>query len=73
MGPRAGLVKQSHNPPVEAQGKRRYRSYLFTTSALDGVNGQSHAPAALYPREGTPDTHCTGVWVCPEIRSGHRG
>jgi hypothetical protein len=38
------------NTPMETQGKRRYNSYLFTTSALDGVGGQRHAPAALYPR-----------------------
>jgi hypothetical protein len=31
-----------------------YSSYSFTTSALDGVSGQHHAPAALYPRERTP-------------------
>jgi hypothetical protein len=29
-------VKQSHNTPVKAQGERRYSSYSFTTSALDG-------------------------------------
>jgi hypothetical protein len=28
-----------------------------------GVSGQRHAPAALYSRERTPDTHCTGGWV----------
>jgi hypothetical protein len=28
---------------------RRYSSYSFTTSALDGVSGQRHAPAALLP------------------------
>jgi hypothetical protein len=28
-----------------------------------GVSGQRHAPAALYPREKTPGTHCTGGWV----------
>jgi hypothetical protein len=30
-----------------------------------GVSGQRHDPAALYPRERTPDTHCTGGWVGP--------
>jgi hypothetical protein len=30
-----------------------------------GVSGQSHAPAALYPGERTPGTHCTGGWVGP--------
>jgi hypothetical protein len=30
-----------------------------------GVSGQRHAPAALYPRERTPGTYCTGDWVGP--------
>jgi hypothetical protein len=34
------------------------------TTALVGVRGQRHAPAALYPRE-RPGTHCTGGWVGP--------
>jgi hypothetical protein len=34
---------------------RRYSSYSFTTSVLDGVSGQHHAPAALSPPgTGTP-------------------
>jgi len=33
-------------------------------SALEGVSGQQHAPAALYPRE-RPGTHFTGGWVGP--------
>jgi hypothetical protein len=28
-----------------------------------GVSGQRHASAALYPRERTAGTHCTGGWV----------
>jgi len=32
------------------------------TAALEGVKGQRHAPAALYPRE-RPGTHFTGGWV----------
>jgi hypothetical protein len=42
-----------------------YSSYSFTTSALQEVSGQCHAPAALYPRERTPDTHLTEGWVGP--------
>jgi len=34
------------------------------TMALEGVRGQRHALAALYPRE-RPGTHCTGGWVGP--------
>jgi hypothetical protein len=32
-----------------AWGERRCSSYSFSTSALDGVSGQRHAPAALLP------------------------
>jgi hypothetical protein len=39
---------------MEVQGERRYCSYSFTTSALDGVNDQRHALAELYPREKEP-------------------
>jgi hypothetical protein len=35
-------------------GERRYSSYSFLTSALDGVSGQRHAPTALCLRERTP-------------------
>jgi hypothetical protein len=34
------------------------------TTALEGVRGQRHAPAALYPRE-RPGTHCIGGLVGP--------
>jgi hypothetical protein len=34
------------------------------TTALEGVRGQRHAPAALYPRERS-GTHSTGGWVGP--------
>jgi hypothetical protein len=30
-----------------------------------GLSGQGHAPAALYPGERTPGTHCTGGLVGP--------
>jgi hypothetical protein len=33
------------------------------TSVIDGVSGQRHAPAALYPRARTPDAYWTGGWV----------
>jgi hypothetical protein len=42
-------ANQCHNTPMEAQGERRYCSYSFSTSVLDGVSGQRQAPAALYP------------------------
>jgi len=34
------------------------------TVALEGVRGQQHAPAALYPWE-RPGTYFTGGWVSP--------
>ena len=41
--------------------------YSILTSALEGVTGQRHAPAGLYPRE-RPGTHCTRGWV--SLRAG---
>jgi hypothetical protein len=34
---------------MEGLGGRRYSSYSFMTSAINGVSGQRHAPAALLP------------------------
>jgi hypothetical protein len=42
------------------KGERKYSSYSFLTSALDGVSGQRHAPASIYPRKTTPSTHLIG-------------
>jgi hypothetical protein len=39
---------------MKAPGGEEYSSYSFSTSALDGVNGQPHAPAALYNRVKDP-------------------
>jgi hypothetical protein len=56
---------------MEAQGERKYSSYSFTTSALDGVNGQPYTPATLYPRGKDPlyalDMRLGG----PQSRSGN--
>ena len=41
-----------------------YSSTLSLTSALDGVGGQRHAPAALPPGK-RPGTHCIGGLVGP--------
>jgi hypothetical protein len=43
-----------------AKRQRRNNNYSFLTSALDGVSGQYHAPAAIYSQEWT---HWTGGWV----------
>jgi hypothetical protein len=40
--------------PRRRLGGEEYSSYSFSTSALDGVSGQRHAPAALYPRGKDP-------------------
>jgi hypothetical protein len=56
-------TKQSRYTPWWCLGWEEYSSYSFFTSALDGVIGQRHAPAALCSGERTPGTHCTGGWV----------
>jgi hypothetical protein len=55
----------SHYTAQRRLEETRYSSYSFSTSALDGVSGQSHAPPALYPWERTPGTHCAGGWMGP--------
>jgi hypothetical protein len=50
---------------MQAPRERRHSSYSFLIPTLDGVSGQRHTPAAIYPREMTPETHCTGGWVGP--------
>jgi len=47
-------------------------STLSLTTALEGVRGQRHVPAALNPRE-RPGTHCTGGWVGPRAGLGRCG
>jgi hypothetical protein len=54
--------RTGHEGPEE----ERYSSTLSLTSALDGVGGQRHAPAALLP--GTrPGTQGIGGWVGPRV------
>jgi hypothetical protein len=49
-----------------AWGERRYSSYSFLTSALDGGEWSASRPGrALPPVKGTPGTHWTGGWVGP--------
>jgi hypothetical protein len=43
-------LKLSHYCHAGAKGERKYSSYSFLTSALDGVSGQSHTLAMLYPQ-----------------------
>jgi hypothetical protein len=53
-------------------GERRYSSCSFLTSALDGVSGQHHALAALYPRGKDPRYPLYRRLGGPQSRSGHR-
>jgi hypothetical protein len=50
-------AKQSRYTSWRRLGERRYSSYSLLTSALDGVSGQRHAPAALCSGEMTPGNH----------------
>jgi hypothetical protein len=48
-------VNQSQNTPMEAQGERRYSSYLFSTSALVGGEWSASSPErVLDPGKGPP-------------------
>jgi hypothetical protein len=60
------LPKAVPQNSMEAQCGEEVSLYSFMTSQLDGVSGQDHAPAALYPREETPGTHSTGGGWAPE-------
>jgi len=44
-----------------------YSSTVSSTSALDGVGGQRHAPADFPPGKRF-SAHCTGGWV--DLRAG---
>jgi hypothetical protein len=48
------------------EDKWRYSSSLTLTSALDGVTGQCHAPAAL-PAGKRNSAYYTGGWVGPRV------
>ena len=52
---------------VQPIGRVEVQLCSFLTTALEGVNGQQHAPAALYPRE-RHGTHCTGLTPHRESR-----
>ena len=55
-----------HTTGHEGQKEEQSQSStLSLTSALDGVGGQSHVPAALPPRKRL-GTHCLGGWVSPK-------
>jgi hypothetical protein len=66
-------VKLSRYRHAGAKVEIRYSSYSFLTSTLDGVNGQRHAPAALYPRGKNPRYPLDRRLGGPQSWSGHRG
>jgi hypothetical protein len=59
------FLKKSKTVPLHAMevhgGERRYSSYSFLTSALDGGEWSASRPGRALP----PGTHCTGGWVSP--------
>jgi hypothetical protein len=59
-------VKLSRYTPWRRMGERRYSSYSYLTSALDGGEWSASRPGrTLPPGKGPPGTHCTGGWVGP--------
>jgi hypothetical protein len=51
--------------PDHHHQQQQQQLYPFMTTALEGVRGQRHDPASLYPRE-RPGTHSTGGWLGPK-------
>jgi hypothetical protein len=61
------LVVKKKSPATRhdgAWGEKRYSSYSFLTSTLDGGEWSASRPR-FTPGERTPGTHCTGGWVGP--------
>jgi hypothetical protein len=54
-------------PTTAMQLPRKYSSYSFLTSALDGVSGQRHAPAALYSGNGPLVPIVQEAWWASEL------
>jgi hypothetical protein len=59
-------LKLSHYTPRRRLGERRYNSYSFSTSALDGGEwSASRLGRALAPGKEPPGNHWTRSWVGP--------
>jgi hypothetical protein len=60
-------LKQSHYTPWNAWGERRYSSYSFSTSALDGGEWSASRPCrALAPGKGPPVPIVQEAWWAPQ-------
>jgi hypothetical protein len=66
-------AKQSHYILWRRRGERRYSSYLFMASALDGVSGQRHTAIEYYLRRNGPRYALDRRLGRPKSRSGRRG
>jgi hypothetical protein len=68
------VEKKAKDAPLhamEALGGRMSSCYSFLTSVLDGVSGQRHAPAALYPRRKEAQYPLDRRLGWPQSRSDH--
>jgi hypothetical protein len=50
---------------MKVHGEVTVQLQSFLTSALDGVSGQLHAPAAFSPQKSAAGIHWIGRWVYP--------
>jgi hypothetical protein len=65
-------LKQSHNTHIEVQGERRYNSYWFSTSALEGGEWSASRPGHVLAPEKDPRCPLYRRLGGPQNRSGHR-
>jgi hypothetical protein len=65
-------VKQSHHIIMEVQGERRYSSYSFMTSALDGSEWSASRPSRALPsgKDPPPRYPLYSILDGPHSRSG---
>jgi hypothetical protein len=64
-------LKMSHYTPRRRLVGEEYRSYSFSTSAVDGSEWSASRPGCgLAPGKGPPGAHCTGGWVGPRAGLG---
>jgi hypothetical protein len=66
-------VKQSRYTPWRRLGKKRYSSYSFTTSALDGGDWSASRPGRSLPPGKGPRYPFDRRLGGPQSRSEHRG